>query len=146
MERIRREGNEAVQREAAGDVFDVRIQTAVFMHHQHHRQLALGVLGRGQIAAHGAVAFRRRDLHEAGIQAFVVRRDQRRRKARAQRTEQTRRCNATDCITRGRRQEIAPTDAAVHVLVEQFENFRIKIGSGLAAHVVAPWTGMKRPV
>ena len=34
--------------QAPGDVFDVRVQTAVFMHHQHHRQTAAGLRRLGQ--------------------------------------------------------------------------------------------------
>ena len=48
-QRIGRERHEVVQREAARDVLDVRIQAAVLVHHQHARQLARGRLRPRQV-------------------------------------------------------------------------------------------------
>jgi hypothetical protein len=39
-QRVGREGDEAVQRQPARDVLDVRVQAAVLVHHQHQRQRA----------------------------------------------------------------------------------------------------------
>ena len=82
---------------------------------------------------------RRRQLDEARLDALVVRRGQRRGEARAQRTKQAGGGRASDGVARRRGQEIATRDAAVYVLVEQLQYFRIKIGGGLAGHVSAPW-------
>ena len=48
-EQVRRVGEEALDREAAGDVFKMRIEAAVLVDHQHDGTLALG-LGAGEIA------------------------------------------------------------------------------------------------
>ena len=68
---VRRQRQKTVQRQAPGNVFDVRIQAPVFMHHQHRWQLG-AVAGRlGQVGAHRATAVGRRDLQVARLDARI---------------------------------------------------------------------------
>ena len=60
-QRIRGEGYEVGQRQAAGDVFNVRVQPPIFVHHQNGWQRACGIGGAGHIALDRAVAVGRRD-------------------------------------------------------------------------------------
>jgi hypothetical protein len=109
-QRVRRVGDEALQRQAARDVLDVRVQAAVLVHDQDRRQLALGVRRHRQVAAHRAVALRRR-------QAFGG--------------------HAGGGVFAGLVQEVAARQQAVYVLVEQLHHFRRKIVGGQAGHVVS---------
>ncbi len=52
---IGREGDEIVERHAARNVFDVRVEAPVFVHHQHGRQLAFEAGRLHQVAAQLAV-------------------------------------------------------------------------------------------
>jgi hypothetical protein len=44
-QRVRRERDEVVERQPARDVFDVRIEAAILVHHEHRRQLAFAFAG-----------------------------------------------------------------------------------------------------
>ena len=55
-QRVRRKRHEIVERETPGNIFNVGIEPAVFMHHQYAGQLACGIGGFGQITFDGTVA------------------------------------------------------------------------------------------
>ena len=50
-QRVGREGDEVLERQAAGDVLDVRVQPAVLVHDEHARQLAVGLGRPNEVAA-----------------------------------------------------------------------------------------------
>ena len=57
-QRVRRHGDELLQRQAARNVLDVRVEAAVLVHHQHHRQRTGGLRRAGDVGTHTAVARR----------------------------------------------------------------------------------------
>ncbi len=58
-QRVGRKGHVVVERDAARDVLDVRVQPAVLVHDQHRRQLARRLGRPHEIPAHLLVALRR---------------------------------------------------------------------------------------
>ena len=130
---IWREGEKAIEREAARDVLNVRVQAAVLVHHQHRRQSACGPGGARQVAAATAVTAACVEVKELGAQPSVVGLDELRGgERRAQRRQQTGRCGAGRREARGAVQEAAPVDGAVDILIEQAQHLGIEICSGLA--------------
>ena len=71
-QRIRRKGDEAIERQTTGDVLDVRVQAAVFMDDQHSRQLSFGIGRLYKVTAHRAVTLGRRQFNEAGLDSRVA--------------------------------------------------------------------------
>ena len=135
-QRVGREGHEALERDATSDVLDVRIQPAVLVHHQDAGELAGGRGGPDQVATHLPLAPGRRVLDHAGLEALVVLRDLLGLgEARAERIEEHRGGHAADGVLGRALEEAAAVDVAVHVLVEEVQEFLVEIGRGLAIHV-----------
>jgi hypothetical protein len=100
-QRVGREGDEAVQRQPARDVLDVRVQAAVLVHHQHQRQRAGGLRRPHQVAARLAVALGGIEVQPLGLDARVGRRHHLRRgELRAQRRQQAGRSGAAPAAWR----------------------------------------------
>ena len=127
-QRVRRKRDEVFQRQTTRDVFDMRIQAAVLVNDQHHRQ-RLADLGRfHKIAARGAVTLRRGEFDVLRDQPRIVTGDfLRRGELRAERGEQPRRGAGADREARRADEEAATVDRAVDVLVEQLQHFWIEI-------------------
>ena len=137
-QRIRCERDEAFQCKTSGDVFDMRVETAVLVHHQHHRQRAIGLGGLHQVTAGRAVALRRREFHMACRQAHVIRCDLlcggKLRRECGQDAGCTCAAHGKPC---GTQQETATVDIAMHVLVEQPHHGGVEIvggGTGQLGH------------
>ena len=71
-QRIRGQHQITFQRQTTGNVFNVRIQPPVFMHHQNGGQLALHSGRAHQITFDGAIARRRRQLNHCSGNPLVV--------------------------------------------------------------------------
>jgi hypothetical protein len=132
-QRVGREGDEAVERQAARDVLDVRVQAPVLVHHQHQRQRACGLRRPHQVTACRAMALRRGELDEGRPQPGVRGRHLLcRGEVRAQRGQHRGgRTHAADMPCRAV-QEASPVDQPVHVLVEQAQQLGVEVGRGAA--------------
>ena len=117
---VRRERKKALDRGAAGDVLDVRIEAAVFVDDDHRRKRP-HAHGLHEIAAHGArIAAGRRIVHVLGLDARVGKRDGLR--FGIARQKRLRHDEAPRAERPGALEELAPVDAAVAVLVIQIEH------------------------
>ncbi len=121
-EPVRRQRQEALHREPAGDVLDVGVQPPVLVHHQHDgkRPFARGL---HQVAAHltGGAA-RRRVFHVAGLDALV--REGNGLRLGVTRKQRLRHGEAGDAgHAQGSRptQELTPADITMTVLVVEIE-------------------------
>ena len=139
---IGRHGQVAVQRDAARDVFDVRVQAAVFVDHQHAGQLARCASRFGHIGLQAAVARRRRHVDHLGGETWVVFGDDLcGGKVGAERGQQAGRRHATHGELGGAVEKTPPVQVAVHIGVKQDEQFLVEISSGEAGHGVSFATG-----
>ena len=119
-QRVRRERDEVVERQAARDVLDVRVQPAVLVDDEDRRQLAGGLGRPHEVAAHLAVALRRVVLDVLHLDARVVGLDDLRLgELRAELIEQHRGGHAADGVLGGLVEEAAAVERAVDVGVEQ---------------------------
>ncbi len=66
------EGDEIGRAQAARHIFDVRIESAIFVDHEDTRQFSRGLRRPNQISFDAAVAFRRRHGDVLGLDAAVV--------------------------------------------------------------------------
>src|SRR5439155_2647040 len=134
-ESIRREGNEILGSEPPGDIFDIGIQTAVFMHDQHARQLATGIGRVHQVAADVAIALRRGNGGGFRLDPAIIFRDLLGpSEMRAQALEERGGSQATDSKLVRALQELTAVDIAVHILVKHVQQLLWKIARFLAFH------------
>ncbi len=125
---IRCEGQEILRAQAAGDVFDIGVEPAVFVHHQHARQLARGIGRLHEQAFDAARTLRGRHGDDLGLDALVVLRHLLRpRVVRPQHFKQGRGRHAADGKLLRALQKIAALNLAVDILVEQVEQFLRKV-------------------
>ena len=140
-ERVRRESHEPVHREPAGDILDVRIEAAVLVDHHDARPLARP-RGPGKVALHRAGG--RRVGEVLGREPRVVLRDLlRERVIGTQRFQHRRGREAADGILAGLVEEIAAGEPAVHVSIEQFQDFGREIAGFHSFHGRSPSLGLK---
>jgi hypothetical protein len=134
---IRCERHEVVERQAAGDVLDVRVQAAVLVHDQHTGQLACRAGGPREVPPHARVPLGRRVGEVLGLQALVVLGNLLRLgEPGVQRIEQHRGRHSTGGVLRRLVQEAAAINRTVHVGVEQDQHLGVEIVRGLAFHVI----------
>src|ERR1035437_7651101 len=132
-QRVRREGDEVVDRQTSRDIFDVRIEAAILVHDEYGGQLAGGFCRSRDVCTHLSGAVRRGVLDASRGDARVRFLDLRRLgKARRERVQECFSGDAGGGIARRRFQEVPSSDDAVNVLVEELENFGMKIPGGLA--------------
>jgi hypothetical protein len=137
-------GDEIVHRETPGDILDMRIEAAILVDHQHHRQLAFGPGRARQQAAHLAMALWRVDLDKFRDDAGIGRRDLlSAREFRIERVEQFERGGAGQRgKTPGALEKVASGQQPVNIAIEQFQHFRMEVaGLGqrfLIGHGLAP--------
>src|SRR5258708_33791613 len=134
-ERVRREGDEAVHREAPCDVLDVRTEAAVLVDHDDASRLAAHFRGHREVALAGAGALRRRILDPFGLDARVARRDHLAPgEIGTQCLEHCRRGKASDGVLARALDEPAPREAPVDVAVEEVQDRLREIGSLQSLH------------
>ena len=138
-QRIGREGHEAVQREAAGDVLNVRVQAAVFVNDQHGGQLVRARAGKaGQVAFDAAGAGGRRVAEPFDFEPWVVLGHLLAGcEVGAQRGQQAGRRHARLGELFRLRKKSAPVQVAVDISVEEDQYFLVKVLGGQAC-----WHGM----
>jgi hypothetical protein len=141
---IRREGDEVVEGEPPGDVFNVRVEAAVFMDHQNRRQFALRLRGSGHVSACLAVSLRGIELDRFGPNARIIGLDYGSQKVGAELIEQHRCGHAADGEFSGLVEKGPAVDRSVHVGVEEAQNFLIEFVGGLALQHALPPTGAIR--
>ena len=134
---IRGEGDESRHGHAAGDVFDVGIQAAVFMNDDDAGLLAIGFGGLGKQAAHFAAALGRFVFGVFRFDAGVVLGDLLRpRVIGTQGFQQGGGSQAAHGEFTGTVEEGAAGDLAMHIFIVEIQKFLVEIGSSLAVHGV----------
>ena len=130
--------------QAPGHVFDIRVQAAIFVHHQHRRQF-VGIGGPDQIALDGAVALRGGDGDEPGGDAAVVGWNlDRPGVIGPQHLEQRRRADAEGGELLGAIEKPAAAHSAVHIDVKQVQKLLGKVRRLFSLHGIPPEPSPRR--
>ena len=132
------EGDEIGERQTPGHILDVWVEPTIFVDNQDRRQF-VGAGGPDQIALDAAVALRGRDGHELGDNPAVIGLDlDRPRVIGPQHLEQRRGADALGSVLLRAIEEAPAGYAAVHIGVEDVQEFLGKVRRLFSLHESLP--------